>query len=201
MSGPTLPAGHPPFARPAKGTPAWALPFGRQLCDNIAPLLAGAGALARAQIERMAMQDMGKDCQPCEIRIDGVRLRIFRHIVGPAPMSVRFGIQAGLPGHHSRGPSYSQGLVTIDAQVADALVIAMKGRILGNVVELPEGFPGANRRIISAHQNTTHYPEGTITSKQKAFTHSRLVLRVAHRQDFLSYDHIEHGRPDTALAA
>lgn len=191
----------PGFARQAAGTPSWALPFGRHLCDSMADALAGAGRPVRQAIEELASRDVSLHCQSAEIDLGGWTLRVFRDLVGPAPLSVRFGVFAMLNGRHRHDLTYRRGLLSLRAQMPESVVLAMKGRRLDEVIALPAGFPGADRPIHGAVQDVTHHAAGTITPNQKAFTYARIDIRVPHRQAFLSYDDIEHGRSPVPLAA
>lgn len=188
---------HPPFARQAAGTPPGSLPFGQQLCDAIATLLDGAGRDAREAIEELACRDLRKIAEYTDIVIGDTRLRVLRSVQGPNPRSVRFGIIASVARKSVMSIQYRRGMITINTEVPPSVLISMRGRMLGEVIDLPSNFPGADRRIIGNEQEVSEVS----STLWRPFTYRMLSIRVPHRQDFLSYDDIEHGRQGHALAA
>lgn len=168
----TLPDGHPPFAKPAAGIPVDALPFGRRMCDHLAATLISAGPMARDAIIELAMRPMDMHCQKHSVDLgDDVEVRIFRTIVGPAPLSLRFSAHTYLRRGNIHVASYADGTLNLRCEVPDSVVGTLVGRHVHDVIALPVGFPAACARIVRAHGNG----------------YGKLVLGVEHRKTSITY--------------
>jgi hypothetical protein len=168
----TLPHGHPPFAKPAAGFPADALPFGRKMCNHLAATLMASGETAHDAILELAMRDMAKICEHADLPIaDGIVMRIFRDIVGPAPLAIRFGARTFLDRYGIHETSYANGTLQVRCDVPESVLGRLVGRHVPDVVELPARFPGSRARIVRATSNG----------------YGLLVLGIEHRKTQITY--------------